>query len=223
RAHARARRRDARGRHDTDARSAAAMTAGRMRSIAAAAAAMLTTAAAHAHAPPVIDAASAIDWWPVEPWVLVLLALAGTLYALGFVRVWRHTATGRAVHARRALAFAGGWLVTAAALAGPLDALSARLFSAHMVQHEALMVVAAPLFVLARPLGAWAWALPQCWRRSLGHFFHRPGWRTPWLVVTGPLAAWLVHALALWLWHIPAWFEAALASDGIHALQHASF
>jgi cytochrome c oxidase assembly factor CtaG len=92
-----------------------------------------------------------------------------------------------------------------------------------MLQHEALMVVAAPLFVLARPLGAWAWALPQRWSRALGRFFHRPGWRTPWLVVTGPLAAWLVHALALWLWHIPSWFEAALASDGIHALQHASF
>jgi len=190
---------------------------------AAAAAATLATSAANAHAPQAIDAAAAIDWWPVEPWVLALLALTGALHALGVVRVWRHTATGRAVHARRALAFAGGWLVTAAALVGPLDALSARLFSAHMVQHEALMVVAAPLFVLARPLGAWAWALPQRWSRALGRFFHRPGWRTPWLVVTGPLAAWLVHALALWLWHIPSWFEAALASDGIHALQHASF
>jgi cytochrome c oxidase assembly factor CtaG len=40
---------------------------------------------------------------------------------------------------------------------------------------------------------------------------------------TGPLAAWLLHALALWVWHIPPWFEAALASDAIHALQHASF
>ena len=32
-----------------------------------------------------------------------------------------------------------------------------------------------------------------------------------------------MHALALWLWHVPAWFEAALANDGIHALQHACF
>jgi putative membrane protein len=85
------------------------------------------------------------------------------------------------------------------------------------------MVVAAPLFVLARPLGAWTWALPPAWRRNLGRFFHRPAWRTPWLVVTGPLAAWLVHALALWLWHIPSWFEAALANDAVHVLQHASF
>src|SRR5947208_555124 len=83
------------------------------------------------------------------------------------------------------------------------------LFSAHMLQHEALMVVAAPLFVIGRPLGAWAWALPLAWRRAIGRFFHRPGWRRPWLVITGPLAAWLIHALALWLWHIPAWFRSA--------------
>jgi len=188
-----------------------------------AATALLAGTVAHAHVPPAIDAVGAIDWWPVEPWVLALLAIAGVLYAVGFARIRRHAATGRAVHLRRAFAFAGGWLVTAAALVGPLDALSARLFSAHMVQHEALMVVAAPLFVLARPLGAWTWALPQHWRRALGRFFHRPGWRRPWLVLTGPLAAWLVHALALWLWHIPSWFEAALASDSVHVLQHASF
>jgi hypothetical protein len=39
----------------------------------------------------------------------------------------------------------------AAALVSPLDALSDALFSAHMVEHEILMVIAAPLFVLAKP------------------------------------------------------------------------
>ena len=32
-----------------------------------------------------------------------------------------------------------------------------------------------------------------------------------------------MHAAALWLWHLPAWFDAALARNGVHALQHASF
>jgi cytochrome c oxidase assembly factor CtaG len=40
------------------------------------------------------------------------------------------------------------------ALVSPLDGLGAALFSAHMVQHELLMIVAAPLLVLGRPLGA---------------------------------------------------------------------
>ena len=155
--------------------------------------------------------------------MLACLLIAGAFYALGVARPWRHAGDARGVHTRRAFAFCGGWLVTAATLTGPLDALSARLFSAHMLQHETLMVVAAPLFVIGRPLGAWAWALPAPWRRALGRFFHRPACRTPWLVVTGPLAACVLHALALWLWHIPAWFEAALASDAVHAPQHASF
>lgn len=186
-------------------------------------AASVACAAASAHPIDVAAATVPIDWWRIEPWVLACLLVAGALYAIGVARLWRHAGAGRGVHTRRALAFCAGWLVTAAALTGPLDALSARLFSAHMLQHEALMVVAAPLFVIGRPLGAWAWALPPSWRRALGRFFHRPAWRTPWLVVTGPLAAWLLHALALWLWHIPAWFEAALASEAVHALQHASF
>jgi cytochrome c oxidase assembly factor CtaG len=92
-----------------------------------------------------------------------------------------------------------------------------------MLQHELLMVVAAPLYVLGRPLGVWAWALPPAWRRGIGRFFHRSAWRSPWLFVTGPIAAWSIHAVALWLWHIPSWFQAALANEGVHALQHASF
>ncbi|CAL8480668.1 cytochrome c oxidase assembly protein [Caballeronia sp. S22] len=35
--------------------------------------------------------------------------------------------------------------------------------------------------------------------------------------------AWTLHAAALWCWHAPRFFEAALASPGIHTLQHASF
>ncbi len=73
------------------------------------------------------------------------------------------------------------------------------------------MVVAAPLFVLGRPLGAFAWALPPPWRRASAASSIGPAGACRGCVLTAPLAAWLVHALALWLWHIPAWFEAALA------------
>ena len=161
--------------------------------------------------------------WSFEPWVVACLLVSAALYALGLARVWRRAGPGRGVHGRRALAFVAAWLATVVALVSPLDGLGVQLFSAHMLQHELLMVVAAPLFVLGRPLGAFAWALPPPWRRALGRFFHRRGWRVPWLVITAPLAAWLVHAIALWLWHVPAWFEAALAHEGIHAAQHASF
>jgi putative membrane protein len=181
-----------------------------------------TRAAAHVPDAGVVPAASWLSW-TAEPWVLALLAASGTLYAVGLVRLWRQAGIGRGVPTRRAAAFAGGWLALAVALVGPLDALGARLFTAHMIQHEVLMLVAAPLLVLGRPLAAWTWALPFEWRRSVGGFFRTPGWRGPWLWITGPLAAWLLHALALWLWHIPSWFDFALGHEGMHAFQHAAF
>jgi putative membrane protein len=161
--------------------------------------------------------------WSYEPWVVACLLASAALYVLGVARLWRHAGAGRGVQAGRAITFAAGWLVLAAALVSPLDALGAYLFAAHMVQHELLMVIAAPLLVLGHPLAAWAWAFPPAGRRALGRFFHRPAWRRPWLVLTGPLAGWTLHALALWLWHVPVLFDAALASEGVHALQHIAF
>jgi len=171
-------------------------------------------------------AAPALAWvprWSFEPWVIACLVLSIGAYALGLARLWRHAGRGRGVGGRRAASFAAGWALLAIALVSPLDALGGQLFSAHMLQHELLMAVVAPLMVLGRPLAVWAWALPFEARRRVGAAFHRPAWRVPWLWLTAPLAAWGVHAAALWLWHLPSWFEAALESNAIHALQHASF
>ena len=38
--------------------------------------------------------------------------------------------------------------------------------------------------------------------------------------LTAPLSVFLLQAVALWIWHIPSWYQAALRSDGIHAVQH---
>jgi putative membrane protein len=35
--------------------------------------------------------------------------------------------------------------------------------------------------------------------------------------------AWAIHAVALWIWHIPYLFQATLESDVVHTLQHISF
>lgn len=32
--------------------------------------------------------------------------------------------------------------------------------------------------------------------------------------------AWLLHGAAFWAWHMPVFYEAALRSEGLHALQH---
>jgi len=177
---------------------------------------------AAAHAPTGSAGTPAIGW-SIEPWVIASLLLSAIGYGLGLMRLWRHAGRGRGVSRWAASAFGAGWLALVAALMSPLDQLGTRLFSAHMVQHELLMAVAAPLMIVGRPVAVWAWALAPAWRRRIGRWFHRAAWRRPWLQLTSPLTAWLVHAAAIWGWHAPALFDAALADDGVHTLQHFCF
>jgi putative membrane protein len=177
---------------------------------------------AHAHAPELPRAPD--PWaWNLAPWLVALMLASAALYALGLRRLWANAGAGRGVRLREALAFAGGWLALAVALVSPLDTLGGSLFSAHMVQHELLMVIAAPLLVLGRPLAIWAWGLSPAWRRAFGRVFASRGWSGVWGVLTDPLVAWALHAIALWAWHIPALFDGALQSEGLHILQHTSF
>jgi putative membrane protein len=127
------------------------------------------------------------------------------------------------VERSEAACFAAGWLALAVALLSPIDRLGGELFSVHMLQHELLMLVAAPLLVRARPHKALAWGLPARARPLLvGALRARPV-RAAWRAATGLGCAWLLHAAALWVWHVPALFEASLRSDAAHALQHATF
>src|SRR4051812_5179695 len=89
--------------------------------------------------------------WGGEPLVVLSMLLSGLLYVAGMRRLYRRAPRGRPLHRRQAAAFAAGWLALAAAFLSPLDGLSALLFSAHMVQHEVMMLVAAPLLVMGRP------------------------------------------------------------------------
>ena len=157
------------------------------------------------------------------PWLLGLLALAALAYAIGLARLWRNAGAGRGIRRGEALRFALGWLVLAVALASPLDDLADRLFAAHMVQHELLMTVAAPLFVLGRPLEAWAWALPAGFLRALAAFARARPLRGAWRVITEPLPAWSIQAIVLWAWHAPILFDAALENEAVHIAQHACF
>jgi putative membrane protein len=161
--------------------------------------------------------------WSFDPLVLPLVLLSAVLYGVGGWRLWRRSRLARPVWHRRAAAFTLGCLMLGVALVSPLDSLGGALFSAHMVQHELLMLVVAPLLVLGHPLGVWLWALPAGARAACGQLLHRRWLQWLWGHLTRPLVAWVLHALALWAWHVPRLFEMALAHPGIHALQHTSF
>jgi putative membrane protein len=161
--------------------------------------------------------------WSVEPFVLILLALSGAAYLYGLRALWRNAGQGRGVRRWEAAAFAAGWLTLVLALVSPLHRLGVVLFSAHMAQHELLMVVAAPLLILGRPLIPFLWALPMRWRRRAGDWATGTPVRCSWELLTMPLVAWSVHAAAIWIWHAPALFQATLESEVVHTLQHMSF
>jgi cytochrome c oxidase assembly factor CtaG len=122
-----------------------------------------------------------------------------------------------------ALAFGAGLTSIAVALLSPLAWLSDILFSAHMTQHAILMVVSAPLLVFGRPLFVFLWTLAPVRRERVGGWTRRADVSLAWRALAHPLTVFLLHALALWIWHVPSLYEAALRHQGVHAVQHASF
>ena len=114
----------------------------------------------------------------------------------------------------RRLAFHGAMLVAGLALFGPFDDWAESSTALHMVQHMLLIVVVAPLMVLARPLPQWRAAfgpaLDGLWRPLLALARH-PGFCA------------LLHAGAIWIWHAPGPYMAAVVHTGLHVLEHLSF
>jgi putative membrane protein len=184
-------------------------------------AAFATTALAHGDEPH--DLGDLPFTWGLDPLVILSLALSGWLYLRGVRRLWREASAGRGIKRWEAVAYACGWLALFVALVSPLHPLGEVLFSAHMTQHELLMLVAAPLLVLGRPVIAFLWALPPGWARRVGGWGKARPFRGVWRAVTNPLAAWAIHAAALWVWHAPVLFQATLESDFVHTLQHVCF
>ena len=101
--------------------------------------------------------------WGLDPVVIASLVLSGWLYVRGLRRMWREAGSGHGIRRWEAGAYAVGWFALFVALVSPLHRLGEVLFSAHMTQHELLMLVAAPLIVLGRPVVAFLWSLPLSW------------------------------------------------------------
>ncbi len=170
---------------------------------------VLAAVASNACAHEVRDSADAALRWLT----IVALLVSAALYVTGMraLRRRRHT-----VPMHRTAAFCAGWSALAIALLSPLDRWGEQLFSAHMLQHELLMLIGAPLLVLGKPLAAFAAAAPRTWRAVAA-------WPRTWRLLTAPLAAWALHAVVIWLWHAPRLFDASVTHPWVHAAQHASF
>jgi putative membrane protein len=179
-----------------------------------------TATAAAAHTPSqVLTRAQAERAWSFEPAVVVPLVLAAGLFITGALRRrkrpgWLKTQFGF---------FVAGWLTLVIGLVSPVHKLGALLFSVHMTQHELLMIIAAPLLVLSRPLVWFLWGLPLRWREVLGSWTKHRRFDAVWATMTTPLFVWLLHGSTLWAWHIPALYDASVEFEWVHALQHTTF
>lgn len=170
-----------------------------------------------------LDARQALGWWTTDPVALSVVAVPSAIYAVGTTRLWRASGRGHGIRPWEIACFVASQLTLVVALISPVDRLSDILFSAHMTQHELVMVVAPPLAVLGRPWVAALWALPGAARRRVGALVVEPPVQKAVRGIGAPLVALVVHALVVWLWHLPSWFEGALASEAVHAVQHATF
>ena len=157
---------------------------------------------------------------------LVLIVDLAILYRLGDERTVKPDRT-RDSRRRRSLCFYASLAVLAIALCSPIDALSEKLFWVHMVQHVLLLVVAAPLMVLARPWVRLWRAVPLGARRPLGRSLAQGERAAPlrWTVraLGGPLPSLVLFSAVLLAWHLPALFDATLRSEPLHALEHTLF
>lgn len=110
-----------------------------------------------------------------------------------------------------------GWFVAGVAamflaLVSPLDVLSdTYLFSAHMLQHLILVLIVPPLLLL-----------------GLSERFARAVLRIPALarlerILGNAIVAWTIGMAMLWVWHLPALYNATLADEDIHIFEHLCF
>ena len=136
------------------------------------------------------------------------LAAAGVAYA---VRAVRLAEAGRGLPTWRLLCFAAGIVVLAIAVVSPLEGLAEELIVGHMVQHLLILDIAALLIVLGltgpmlQPVLAIRWLR---WIRVLAH----------------PVVSFLLWAFVLYIWHIPALYQAAtFDSQLLHAFEHGTF
>lgn len=157
-------------------------------------------------------AAHLLTEWNWDPTILLGTALFVGAYvgAAGPFRS-RFKSTER-LELGQAAWFLAGVGVIFLALVSPLDAIGDEyLFTAHMLQHMLLMIVAPPMLLLGTP----GWML-----RPL---ILRPAIRPAAKILTQPAVAFLLFNADLILWHLPGLYEAALGNEAIHAIEHLSF
>ncbi|MEO6652470.1 MAG: cytochrome c oxidase assembly protein [Ilumatobacteraceae bacterium] len=128
---------------------------------------------------------------------------------------WR---TARNVGLTQLVAWGLATVAVVVATSPPIERLAAATFTGHMVQHLGLIVLAAPLFAVARPVSVFAnrrpgWVVPTSGERRSARSVRR--W--------GPAAAPAMFLVVLFATHLTGIYDLALRSRSVHDLEHAAY
>jgi putative membrane protein len=150
--------------------------------------------------------------WNASPTIVAALALYAGIYLWRW-RAARREEGGRGAGAVELACFAVALAALSAAVVSPIDGLGEDyLFTMHMLQHV-LLGDLAPLFLLlalSRVMMRPATRRLMRVERALGRLAH-------------PLTGLFLWFGLIYLWHVPALYDAAIESEAVHALEHASF
>jgi cytochrome c oxidase assembly factor CtaG len=174
-----------------------------------------------------MDLSALLSDWSFEPQIVVPLALGAVLYAVG-LRYSRRHGISRSLQWRHVAAFYGGLATIFFALESPIDAYADTYFWVHMLQHELLVMAAAPLLVLGSPVWPLWRAFPRAVRRESLRWVLQQGWPRRWWHAIGrvlgtPLVAWLLFVVVFSAWHLPALYDLTLQNQLVHNLEHVLF
>ena len=161
----------------------------------------------------------ALGEWSLEPFGFLVVGELAVTYGWWYWRLRRDPRPFRFPRWHVA-AFATGLVVLLLALVSPIDSYGDDLFWVHMVQHMLMVMVVAPLLLLGAPVTLALRASPERMRRQ--YLIPLVESRLA-RVLTYPLVALGLFVAALWVWHLPVAYEAAIENDMLHAFEHISF
>jgi putative membrane protein len=156
--------------------------------------------------------------WQLAPLVLLALLFAGWAYLFGVRRV-RLRYPRAPWPATRVLAFLSGLAMISVALQGPVDAYAGVLLWVHMIQHLLLIMVAAPLVLLGRPVTLLLRGVGLPARERLRAILHG---RTAG-VLSNPVAGAGALAAVLVGTHFSPFYEQALEHPPVHDREHLAY
>jgi cytochrome c oxidase assembly factor CtaG len=158
-----------------------------------------------------VPVAAADYSWTIDPGPILLVLVLVWLYVPRWRRV-RADEGPRAAGVRHLLCWLGGCLTILVALVSPVDRLGEQAFVMHMVQHVLLLDVSPILLILGLTK-----VLMRPVTRRLQPLERRAG------VVAHPAVAVVAYIAVMYLWHIPALYDAALRNPTVHVLEHLCF